>query len=290
MRKCRLFAAAILAAILVLALPAAMADEMMAGMPNPMTEYASLEEMNEACGTCLMHPGVMGVSDESFYSVPFGDVEIASYSYSLNGLRWDERAALTLEGDISGLYINAENAFPGDIPETGISYAEDASVKAARWAEGGCQYTLVVSDEGLMDKGTFLGCAGEIQSMTEPTYGEEFYASFNGIWEDEMSGRAVLEAGADGFKVNLLVSWGDSAFETYIWTMSGRIDGEGRLVYSDCRAAIEKSDEQNAGTETVLYENGEGHFTFNPVLDTLTWDGAAEESCRECVFKLVPEA
>ena len=63
------------------------------GMPNPVVEYDSLEEINKLIGVNLMHPAVMGVTNERFSVI---NNSVAQYVCEINGLEWTFRAAYAM--------------------------------------------------------------------------------------------------------------------------------------------------------------------------------------------------
>ena len=74
------------------------------GMPNPITEYGSLEEINDIVGMKLAHPPVMGVTDERFSIIDAGETKIAEYVFKVAGVEYDFRGSPSFDGDISGYY------------------------------------------------------------------------------------------------------------------------------------------------------------------------------------------
>lgn len=110
---------------------------------------------------------------------------------------------------------------------------------------------------------------------------ENFYLNLQGDWQDSTSQRASAIIKSLGYEqgVTIKVSWGNSAEETTVWTMTAKAsDSNGALVYTDCKKAI-----VSESGEEVIYENGEGSFDF--VGGKLLWTGAADENCKTCVFE-----
>mgnify|MGYP003346854981 CR=1 FL=1 len=69
------------------------------GAENPMTECASLDEINTAAGTNIVKPGVMGVTEEKFFTVKTGDRTIAEYRFDLP-VNVAKRVGLCDPGDV----------------------------------------------------------------------------------------------------------------------------------------------------------------------------------------------
>lgn len=262
------------------------------GMANPLTEYSSLEEINQAAGTALVHPAVMGVTDESFFTLSGTDCVIADYDFTVVGYRWCFRAGAIADRDISGVYINGAPAFAE--PKAGIEYAEGEGYKLARWFTMDGQYVLAVEDHGEMEHDIFSGIAEELKDMTDPAWSEKdfeaYYAAMAGIWQDEIAQRATMTVTADGSDcVHIGIEWGNGYAETYRWTMTGRVSEDGLLYYKDCTKQIVTFAEDGTATETTVYENGEGFFSLSPEDGKLYWNGAAEEECAQTVFVRVPD-
>ena len=76
------------------------------GMPSPLTEAASVDELNTAVGCCLfrLDPEFYPVADEAFTLID-GETRIADYSFTWEGQAVNLRAAVTAE-DISGIYMD----------------------------------------------------------------------------------------------------------------------------------------------------------------------------------------
>lgn len=137
---------------------------------NPMKEYASLEELNEAVGTFLCRPGVMGVSNEDFVSINTGDYLIAQYDFDLNGNHFYIRASKD-ERDISGYYladgVGTGTAFEGKAAPKTIDYVSDDYGMLARWFTGGQQFVFVALDYNNTET-AFKGIAEEMKATMTP--------------------------------------------------------------------------------------------------------------------------
>lgn len=280
----------ILCVLMIMVLCLSACAEGMTGMPSPLTEYESLNEINELIGCNLMHPAVMGVINESFWIIDCGDYRIAQYVFELNGLSYTFRCAPTKE-DISGVYTVNGSAFPGE-PTGDIELYNDSTVHAARWFDLNGQYSLTVADyEGWMSNDTFSLIAMELRDMTSITMTsdeyEAYYASVAGSYLDSFSGRANLTARAKQDEcVNIEVKWSDSASTYLRWTMSARLYEDGLLSYYDCKKEVVTVDESGVETAETEYENGSGWFAFDGE-SKLYWTGADEDYATECVFEKV---
>lgn len=114
----------------------------MAGMPNPVMEKESLEEINEAAGTKLVHPPVMGATDEVFIVIN-SDPVIAEYHITINGVPYLCRAART-EEDITGVYLD-EGTLGEKVADGESTNAGGYSI--TKWFADGVQYVIYTEDE-----------------------------------------------------------------------------------------------------------------------------------------------
>lgn len=262
--------------------------EMSVGMPNPMTEYDSLAELNEAAGTFLCRPAVMGVTDEVFFTIACNEYTIAEYRFSINGYACNFRCAPTTE-DISGIYINAEPAFNKEF-DGEIQYVDGEGMHIARWFDINGQYCFALEDpDGLMDAETFHLICDELKDITNPGMNEAetaaYFEELSGEYEDAYSLRAHATVTADGTGACVEVYWANSAFEYVKWTMNIVLGEDGLLYYNDCICEQINTDEDGNDTTQILYEDGEGYFS--EVDGTLYWNGAEDPDCTECTFEPV---
>lgn len=262
-----------------------------AGIINPLTEYGSLAELNELFGCNLCHPAVMGVINESFWTVNCGDYLIAQYVYEVNGIPYTFRCAPTTE-DITGIYTVNGTAFP-DEPAGEIEFYGDPTVHAARWFDVNGQYALIAADnDSVMSDDTFMLIAMEMRDMTAITMNADetdaYYNAAAGEYQDSFSGRASASVkNVDGDHLLIVVSWADSASARMCWTMNAKLYEDGLLSYCDCRKQLVTADENGVETAETLYENGMGSFWFDEEAEILYWSGAEEESCTDCTFEKI---
>lgn len=137
------------------------------GIANPITEYSSIEEINELIGCRLGGPGVMGVTDQR-YCVISTDQPIAQYSFSLNGNNCTMRAGKTTE-DISGVYYSGRTL--GELLDAQVGSGTDglletADGRYARWFDGDMQYSFYMDKLETMTWETFTGCVDELKVIT----------------------------------------------------------------------------------------------------------------------------
>ena len=241
------------------------------GLPNPMVEYSSLDEINEELGGRLSHPAVMGVTDEAFYIIN-GEPEIAQYNFSINGMPYTYRFSYDYSADISGIYEGDGTVFENS---TGDDFYEGESCKAARFVTTDGQYVLIVDDNGEMDSETFKAIAEELFSMSvQPDVG----SPLDGLWIETIAGRGQMEIKVTGSTADITVTWPSSAAELITWLISGEISDDNSIEYSNAtKISTFYGDKEYEEPETI-YEDGTGTITLNDD-GTLTWieDGNIDE-------------
>lgn len=256
-----------------------------AGLAETITAYSSLEEINEKAGTSLCRPRSADVSRETYGVIDLGDHDIAQYCFTLMGSEWCFRSSTTALEDISGVYIGAESAFTSGAQDE-LACVFTREMKLARWFNSQGQFTLSVTDGGVMDREAFRVFAQELADSTDPAMTDlekaAYYRGLCGEYFDAASGRAMAEAAYENGALHITVYWADSAFTCMVWDMTVRAEGESALVYSDMTYTLEEIGEDGDTVRTLLSENGEGWFTEYE--GALYWDGAADENCAECVF------
>ena len=262
-------------------------------MPNPMTSYESVEEINEIIGCRLCTPGVMGVSDKAYLVIETSAWKMAEVQFTVAGLKYSFRSAPVADHDISGLWMGENGtAFEGMEISDELQYAEDSSFKAARWFTMDGQYVLSVTDEGSMEKDTFLGIAEELRARTQPGMSEgeyaAFYAGLEGNYADTVSQRAMAEVTANGGEgVTIVVKWGSSASKTDQWKMEARRTEDGLLSYPGEEHSLFVTEAD--GTVNQMMADAAmvpGWFAVSED-GHLEWTGANDEQCRTCIFEKV---
>lgn len=267
--------------------------EATAGMANPLTEYDSLEEVNEITGGKLTHPGVMGVVDKLYQTVDCGEYTIGEYRFEVNGVEYTMRFSSNYDEDISGIYDGEGTAFEGSLPEADeIVFKSGSEYRAACWKDINGQYVLSIGDANVAED-IFKGIAEELCDLTNPAMNDSelagYYAGMEGEYQDSVSQKATATVTASGSNGAVIkVSWANSAFEATEWTMTAKLYEDGLLSYDDCTCIKTTYADDGTPSEEVEYTGGEGFFT--PQDDgSLLWNGAADEQCASCVFeKVIP--
>ncbi len=250
------------------------------GIPNPVAEYDSMEEINTIVGVDLMRPAVMGVTSERFSVI---NNSIAQYECEINGLEWTFRGAYITEEDISGMY-DENNQFT---PEQDFTlYTNEFYLE--RFFDGERQYTIVVtgpvSADGVvfLDEDTFMGICMEFESVQKQHMDDPLV----GDYEDTVSQRATACVERHGDVYNISVTWSDSVTELSCWTMYDAVLEDSRLTYQGEEIGRFTYDEE--GNETAADITAANNIGWFEITDgMLYWTGAAQEECRTCVFEKI---
>lgn len=129
-------------------------------------------------------------------------------------------------------------------------------------------------------------------SKAEPDDGQNPIMNFVGVYG---CGRATLVIGATDEEngVNASITWGSSAAENSVWTMSGTFDTETlTFEYNDGeRIDYVYNENGEVESETSVYKDGHGTMTFtegDPL--TLTWKDDVEDAGKDMVFEYASAA
>lgn len=132
------------------------------GMPNPITECASSDEVNQAVGCQIAQLPVMGVTDHRFSVIDCGSHKMGQYEFTFMGADWCYRAAPT-EEDISGVYLN-DGSLLSERCASGETYA-DADCLYTRWFDGNMQYSLYAAPSASLTAEQFASAIGDFRSL-----------------------------------------------------------------------------------------------------------------------------
>ena len=110
-------------------------------IPSPITDRASLDEVNEAIGSAMKRPADLELTDEAWATIDNEEKNpIGQYTFTYNGGTYTLRAAKDT-GDISGVWENGTtlgNGREGDVTAITI---ENGGLWS-RWFDGDMQYSL----------------------------------------------------------------------------------------------------------------------------------------------------
>ena len=263
------------------------AEDVDAGLANPMTEVESLEALNAEFDCVMITPTVVSVSDEQFFKVA-ADPEFAQYNFKANGVDCTLRFAVAgMDTDISGYWKSddsGETVFANSDSDT--SYYECDEAKLARWFTIDGQYCFMANDNGEMDYNTFDSIIGEIKAEKPVNWNDdgsfERYKALENYYQDEVSQRAIASFSVDGDHGKVYINWGNGASETYEWIMDVAFDENDNLAYSSEKRNVYKADENGVSTEEALEDGGAGYFEVKD--GKLYCTGVADETLRDCVF------
>lgn len=264
-----------------------------ANMVNPMTEHASLNEINDLVGSKLAKPPVMGVRNEQFFTIDCGDYTIADYHFEVSGTPYTFRCAPVADRDISGIYVGDGTAFSDTPDDAVIEFCLKDGVKAARWFTMDGQYVLSAKEPDIMDEAAFRSVAYELHNLTtsgmsEAEY-ELFYSELAGMYQDRHSQRAMAEITANGSdSVTIVVSWANGAACREEWTMTAKLMEDGLICYKDLVQKELTYKTETDYTEEVIEFPAEGWFEY--IDGVLYWSGAGDDSCVHCEFEKYRES
>lgn len=250
------------------------------GKLNRVVEYDSLEEINTIIGVNLMHPAVMGVTNERFSVI---DDTVAQYVCEINGLEWTFRGAYITDEDISGMY----SEYSGYALNSDLSLYTDRFYMD-RFFDGERQYTIVVMDpitadgDVFLDEETFSNICMELEliqklHMDDPLVGD---------YRDTVSKRvtAIVERRGDAYNID--VNWSDSAFEYNHRIIYGAVREDDKLSYYGEEIVRYTYDAE--GNETSCNATGSDNPGWFEIKDgMLYWTGSAYEENRACVFERI---
>ena len=117
---------------------------------NPITQRASLDEVNEGIGSAMKRPADLELTDEDWATIDNEEKNtIGQYTFTYNGGTYTLRAAKDT-GDISGVWENGTtlgNGREGDV--TAIT-TENGGLWS-RWFDGDMQYSLYAEGAAMDD-------------------------------------------------------------------------------------------------------------------------------------------
>lgn len=120
-------------------------------IPNPWTDYASLDELNAAAGTALHAPAGLDVSDVSYACMHDSEYTLVQYMFTYNGGEYTLRTAATQE-DISGVYQDGQTLTDlAEAESDALAFTTDDGALWSRWFDGDTQYSLYAVDAAAED-------------------------------------------------------------------------------------------------------------------------------------------
>ena len=226
-----------------------------------------------------------------------------------------------LTDDDQGIILTAENAGKGTSAGSGFDVLEGEHVVVTGNVTSGAVEVRIVRDgnDEPSVEWTFTGTDEEIEYDLEPgSYMIGFTAGENKTTGTVSALKKVFEApetaepAADGQNpimnfigtyakdrcsievsaaddkdgAEFLVRWGSSAAEHSEWHMSGTFDAKTLTVnYDNCeKKDVVFKEDGTIESETVVYENGKGSFTFSEGDASLIWNDEEEHAADDMIF------
>lgn len=229
---------------------------------------------------------LFGVSTEDDNSISVTAVKAPDGSLGLGYLTVGERDEVVVESTIQGgqLRLRYMRGVLGseDFPDEPTAESTITEGVMRITIEPG-EYTVGVIAEGKPDGEARIYTEAIVQSLEDDLgYSPDDMA---GVWAEKIAGRGNVEIrkgeAGDGYEV--LITWGSSAEETYVWTMTARAEGSNLLRYEDARHSILHFHEDGTDSEEPVYENGTGSFSLNSAYE-LMWQDDVEDAGLDTVF------
>lgn len=249
-------------------------EEGLIGMPNPMKEYSSLDQINGIAGTHIVIPSSINASDFKYFTI---NNDLAEVRFTLDNLEWTIRGSKNVDMDISGI-ADENNVFESG--QDGAVYLNDYYID--RIFVEGFQYTTVVKNENNYDVEIF---SNHIFDIDKALRAASDINGIAGLYQDSTSQRASLEILKFGDLYDLTVTWASSASEVTYYYISGNYE-DNKITYGGEQIAIYQYDEN--GEETFIDSTATNNLGYFEIKDgKLYWTGAAQDQCKTCVFEKI---
>lgn len=244
------------------------------GIANPIKEYDSLDKINEITKCHIVIPASFGVSDAVYSTI---NDEAAQVTFTYMNHKWTIRGSHDTNNNLSGIQDINENFTPGE--DFGV-YLNDYYVDIM-FTEGQ-QYSIVMETPEINDEEMFSDTTFEIRKVIKNACDPNGIA---GSYMDSTSQRATMEISKYDDQYEITVDWANDASSYKEWVMAATLeDGllkyEGEDIYNWVTDA-------NGDMEMTDYTTSNNVGKFEVKDGKLYWTGAAEESCRTCVFEKV---
>lgn len=250
------------------------------GMPNPVVEYGSLEEINTLTGVRLIRPSIVGVTNERYFII---NNTVAQYICEINGMEWTFRSAYVTNEDISGIYHEYNTFSP--YQNFGLVSNE---FYLERFFDGDRQYTVAVKDpisedgEVFLQQEIFMDICMELESIQKQHLDDPLVGDYQDRANKTVT--ACIERHGDVYLIGMNRSVSDLILDC--WNMYDAVLEDGRLSYQGeeiCRYTFDE--EGNEISSEVTVSDHPGCFEIKDGM--LYWTGAAQEECRAWVFKKI---
>lgn len=176
--------------------------------------------------------------------------------------------------------------------ETTTSAAETTTAAAETTASAAETTTAAADTTGAAEAETTKAASDTTAAAEKNTEaagqqaGQNPMMNFIGKYRCDRALITVDCTGANGAKFT--VTWGGSATEGGVWTMSGEseeTDTAFVIKYTDCVHKNETYDAEGKVTKSeTVYENGTGTMTFDKTTNKLTWKDDKEDAAKDMEF------
>lgn len=250
-------------------------SEEIIGMPNPIINYDTIDEINEKAGVHIVIPSSLSVTDLRYTTI---QDETAQVNFVLDGHKWTVRGSKKVDQDISGIH-NENNIFnPG---EDICIYLTDFYID--RIFTEGIQYTIVMDDANGYDVEKYSNYIFEMENCLKQANDPNGIA---GNYADSTSQRATMTIYKFDELYDITVRWPNSASEYKDWYISGTLK-DNKISYGG--EYISTYTVAEDGNETCTDSTATNNLGYFEIKDgKLYWTGAAESQCKECVFEKLP--
>lgn len=245
-----------------------------ANIANPIKEYDSLDKINEVTKCHIVIPSSIAASDVVYSTI---NDEAAQVQFTYNNHKWTVRGSHDTTTDLSGVH-DENNVFEPNQDYT--VYLNDYYIE--RMFTEGQQYTVVMDTPELNDEEFFSETVWEIMQAIKNACDPNGIA---GEYADSVSQRATMTISKYDDMYEVIVQWANDATSTKEWVMAAKFE-DGKLTYEGEDSGVYVTDangEVNYTNQTT--SNNVGSFELKE--GKLYWTGAAEDSCKSCIFEKV---
>lgn len=103
-----------------------------------------------------------------------------------------------------------------------------------------------------------------------------------GTYVEIVAGKGIIIVNKFSDVYSVVISWSDSAFETYEWSFTGTFNPDGVLEYKDCLKKDITYENEEEATVSKVYENGTGRLRLTD--DGLIWEDDIEHVADDANF------
>lgn len=251
-------------------------DEPSIGMPNPIKQYDSIDDINGKTGVHMIIPSSIPATDIVYSTI---NDETAQIDFILDNHDWTIRGSKIIDQDISGIH-NENNQFNSG-EDFGL-YLNDYYLD--RFFVENFQYTIVLNTGGQnYDEQIFSEYVFEMEKALKNASDPNQIA---GSYADSVSQRATMEITKYEDLYDITVIWADSASKETQWYLSASFK-DGKLSYGGEQILIYEFDEN--GNSNFIDSKESNYAGYFEVKDgKIYWTGAEQEQCKECIFEKIP--